>query len=58
MGMVKIEASNKDYEECNSCGSTLDVYHLKIGRENMTVIKLCNECRLDVIDLLKDITER
>lgn len=56
--MVKIEKAERGYEECNSCGSTNDVYHLKLGRENMTSIKLCNECRLDVLDLLKEITER
>lgn len=56
--MVKIEKTGKEYEECNSCGSTDDVYHIKFGRENMTVIKLCNDCRTDTVNLLSEITER
>lgn len=51
--MIEIVKSDKNYNECNSCTSTYDVKFLKFSiskNDNTVSIKLCANCRCDLID--------
>ena len=57
MDNVETVKTKEKYEECNACGSTDEVFILKVGRENKICLKLCNGCRGDVINQFKEVTE-
>lgn len=56
--VIDLRKSEKDYYQCSSCGSENNIYWVMIGQQmNYTSIKLCNECRIELIQKVNDVTE-
>ena len=56
--MIDLRKTAKDYYGCNSCAGEIDIYWITVGQSaNHASIKLCNECRLELIEQLKHVSK-